>query len=252
MSKPDISQLVQQAVDWKKESEADLLAVDQTLVAGRTALRNAALQKYQETFMVLKAAIGSHAGGIFVAGPGAEAFAKLAVEEGPAIVLDAAEMYKKVAEAWYPTVRVDKVFALDCLMSFLNGLGSLLPPLGISRVSPPDFGKHLGRKVEDIQDAIDISRDVIRETVGDDLNGLYLNHRLTEEVVKADWDMTIVPVVVINAVLDEVKSKDGLFNGLFYGRNVGVAAKETTVEKEEVLAAFKTLRAKMSSKQSTT
>lgn len=248
MNKSDISKLIEQAATLKQESEVSLVTVDPSLVPGRTTLRNQALQAYQETFAVLRAAIGNHAGGIFVVGPGAAAFAALAEEEGPAITLDASRMYREVAEAWFSTVRVDKVFALDCLISFLNGLGSLLPPLGVARVPPPDFGKYFGRKVESLQDAVDLSREIIRETVGDDLNGLYINHRLAEQAVLTGWDLAVIPVVLINTTLDEVKSKDGLFSGLFYGRNVGVAAK-ADVTKEDVLAAFKSLRAKMSPKQ---
>jgi hypothetical protein len=245
MSKPNISKLVEQVVALKAESEVSLVDVPADLIAGRTALRNTAIQQYQEAFQVLRAAIGAHAGGVFVTGPGAKAFAALAVEEGPALSLDVAELYAKVTEGWYPTVRVDRTFALDCLMSFLGGLTRILPPLGIREVQRPDFSKHLGRKVNSFEDAVAVTRDILRETVGDDLNGLFLNHRLAEEAVKAEWDLAVIPVVFVNASEAELTASNGLVDGLCAGRNLIIETKSETVDEKEVLAAFKDLRIKL-------
>jgi hypothetical protein len=243
---PNIAKLVKQVVSLKKESEVTLFDVPGDLIAGRTALRNAALQQYQETFQVLKAAIGAHAGGIFLTGPGAVAFADIAQVEGPSLLLSVSEMYAKVAEDWYPTVRVDQTFALDCIMSFLGGVNKLLGPLGIRELARPDFGKHLGRPVHSFEDAVAITRDVLRETVGDDLNGLYLNHRLAEEAAKAEWSLSVVPVVFLNATEAELKAPNGLVDGLCAGRNIVGAVEKETVTKAEVLSVFERLRVKMS------
>lgn len=240
----DISELVAQVLELKEASEVNLLDVDPTVLPGRTALRNSAFQQYLEHFAVLKTVLGEHAGAIFVLGPGADTFAKLAEAQGPALVLDAAEMYRKVAEHWYPTVRVDKVFAIDCVMSMLGGMTQLLAPLGIREIARPDFGKHFGRQVLDLDDATAVTRDILRETVGDDLNGLYLNNRLVEEAVKAEWDLKVVPVVIVNATKTELEAKDGLAIGLFYGRNIVTHAGEP-VGKSEVLQACKQLHARM-------
>lgn len=242
MSQLKISTLVEQVLALKKDSEVNLLEVDQTLIAGRTALKNSATQQYLETFAVLKSIIGNHAGGIFVRGAGATKFAELAAVEAPALVLDASEVYRKVAEHWYPTVRVDKVFAIDCVMPLLGGLNQLLSPLGIREIARPDFGNHFGRPVNTLEDATEVTRSLLRGTVGDDLNGLYLNHRLTEEVVKAEWDLNVVPVVILNTSEAEVSARDGLAAGLFYGRNIAVMVDEN-VGKKEVGAALRRLRA---------
>jgi hypothetical protein len=241
MAKSKLAELVAQTAEWKRESEVDLLNVDSTVLPGRTAMKNAALQKYQETFTVLRSVVGLHAGGIFVSGPGAKSFAEQAAESGPAIVLDASEMYSKVAAAWYPTVRVDKVFALDCIMAFLGGVQSVLPPLGIRELARPEFGSFFGRSVESMDDAIAVTRDILRATVGDDLNGIYLNHRLAEEVVAAEWDLATIPVVYLNYVPEELVGESSLFFGLNSGHNIPLVSSDQPT-KAEFVEVFKKIR----------
>lgn len=241
----DISKLVEKVVTLKKESEVDLVTVEPTLLPGRTTLRNQALQGYHENFETLKAAIGASAGGIFVSGVGARTFAAIAETEGPSITLDAVEMYAKVAEVWFPTVRVDQVFAIDCIMPFLGAYQTvLLAPLGIRELLRPDFGKFLGTPVKVFADAVLLTRDIMRTTYGDVLNGLYLNFRLAEEAVKREWDLNFIPAVVVGATEDEVTAKDGLLT-LFYGHNITVNTKTENIEKPQVLAAFKRLANKL-------
>lgn len=243
---PEISKLVEKVVSLKKDSEVSLIDVEVALLPGRTALRNAALQEYHETFETLKSAIGAHTGGIFVFGPGTRPFAVLAATEGPSITLDAAEMYAKVAEQWFPTVRVDQVFAIDCVMPFLGAYQTiLLAPLGIRELLRPDFGVFFGRPVKVFGDAVLLTRDIMRATYGDVLNGLYLNHRLAEEVVKQEWDLNFIAAVIIGATEEEVHAKDGLLTGLFYGHNITLTTKTDAIEKPQVLATFKRLANKL-------
>lgn len=244
MDKTGIVELIAAAVNYKKEAEVDLSLVDITLVAGRTLLRNQARHNYDAAFLALTQVIGLHAGAIFVTGEGAAKFADIAKEKAPAIVLDAAELYRRIAEKWYPTVRVDQVFALDSVISMWDGTMQCLPSVGVREIAKPEFGRFFGRPVHTLEDAIEVTRDILRSTVGDELNGLYLNRRLADEAVREEWDLKRIPVVVVGASREELTAPQGLLNGLFYGHNIVVATKET-VEDSEVAEACKALRTKM-------
>lgn len=241
VKKPDISDLVLQVCTHKLEADVSLLDVPNELLPGRAALKNAAFHQFEAGLAALRSVIGQYTMGIFVSGPGAKAFSEVAEDEGPALVLDVSEMYRKVAEAWYPTVRIDKVFALDCLIPFIGATNNLLGPLGVRQIASPDFGGFFGRPVTCLEDAVAVTRDILRKTVADDLNGLYLNNALAVRAVEAEWDLAVVPVVLLNATPDEEKV---LLTDLFYGHNIAYTAQNPNVEKNEVLITFKHARTK--------
>jgi len=236
MTDPNIVDLIAKTVAAKQQAEASLLEVDQFLMPGRQALKNAAAQSFRDLFFALGGVIGQYTGGIFVHGPGAVKFSELAEDEGPSLTLDAAEMYVKVAAEWFPTVRVDKVFALDCLPAFLTGVNKILSALGVRSIAPAEFGKYFGRPIQTIEEATNLSREILREVVGDDLNGLYLNNRLAEKVVETEWDLKIVPAVILNTTSEEAAGE--LFRGLFYGRNILVKVNEN-VQMNDLVHAFR-------------
>jgi hypothetical protein len=252
----NIADLIAAAVTHKRESEVPLHDCPSELLPGRTGLKNAAAQSYMETYALLRTNIAEHSGGIFVTGPGAQSFAAIAEDEAPALVLDAAEMYDGIAKVWFPTVRVDKVFAVDSLPSFMMGLNEVLFNLGVRRIIPPDFGKRFGTPVTSFEDAVNLTREILRTTLGDDLNVLYLRSRLTDKAIAAEWDLKFITVVVLNATLDETHAGT-LFNDLFFSgttvaRSIPVETKNETAEKNDVLIACRHLRAKLSGKAPTT
>lgn len=239
MNKPDLTTVLDDLLTAKQESEQTLYDVEPHLRPGRETLKNQALHRAQDLYATLRTILPASTGGIVVSGPGGLKFSEIAENEGPALTLDVSEMYKRIAEVWFPTVRVDRRFALDCLPAFLEGVAKLLPSMGVRTIANPDFKDIFGRPVETFEEAVTLTREVMRATVGDDLNVLYLVNRLTEKVVEAEWDLAFVPVVLLNASREEV---DGaLFDQMF--TNVHVTAPEN-VEKNDVLAAFKSLRAK--------
>jgi len=246
-SKKNIADLIAQLVALKKSSEEDLLDCPNEVLPGRQALKNSALQSYNEMFGILRGAIGGYSGCIFVSGPGSQRFADLAEDGAPAIVLDASQLYAEIAAVWHPTIRVDKVFALDCLPAFMLGLSAQLGPLGVRSITPPDFTNRFGTKVESFADAVNVTRDIVRATLGDDLNVLFLTHKLSEKVIAEEWELRFVTVVVLNATTAETHPGT-LFNDLCNAHgachNVMVENAAENVDENAVLIACKHLRAK--------
>lgn len=243
----NIADLIEQVATEKQASEVDLTECPNELRPGRQSMKNASLQKYTELLGILRGAIGNYSGGVFVSGPGAKAFADLAEDEAPALVLDASELYRGIAEVWFPTVRVDKVFAVDCMPAFIMGLNAALFPLGVRRITPPDFGQRFGTRIESLDDATNLTRDILRTTLGDDLNVLYLRSRLAEKAVAETWDLKFITVVVLNATINETNAGT-LFYDLFYGRSVEVKDVPENVDTNAVIIACKHLRAKVTGK----
>lgn len=245
----NIADLISQTVAEKHNSEVDLTECPSELLPGRQALKNSSLQKYEELFGLLRVVIGSHSGGIFVTGPGAVKFAEIAEDEAPALVLDAAELYSGIASVWFPTVRVDKVFAVDCMPAFIMGLNSSLFPLGVRRIHPPDFGQRFGTPVNSFDDAVALTRDILRTSLGDELNGLYLSDKLAKLAVAADWDLKFITVVILNAT--EAETSGELGRDFLFGRSIVTAPPENT-DLNDVVIACKHLRAKVTGKTSPT
>ena len=240
---------IQQININKTASEVSLVDVDFSLLPGRCALKNAALARYNEQMNELVASVGDYAGGMFVRGPGAVAFTEIAEDEGPAITIDVTELYRLITTGWYSTVRQDGVFALDSLLSFQGAVGQILSQLGVRSIPIPEFGPYLGRVLSSFEDGVALTREIIRGTVMDDLLGLYIDFAVAHKIVREQWELNIVPVSLVNASQAEIEGE--LFQRLFSGHNIVVDTKPCP-ENNDVIVAFRQLRAKMQPTSATT
>ncbi len=214
------------------------------LVAGKELARNVMKAQLAEKQKVLDGLLPKAAAAIFVDGIGRVKFAEIAedIETISSITIDASDFYRSIAREWFPQVRRDGTFQIDCITQFVGSLHAKLYPLGVQAMRPPNFTGFLGRDVSDFVKAINLTRDIIRDAVGDDLVALYIQSQLTEKVLAVEeWGGSSIPVVIINATPEETET---LLPKLFTGRNITFTA-DANIEKNDVIIAFKHLRAKL-------
>jgi hypothetical protein len=231
--------------DVQREADMDLVGHEESIgFVGLQMRRNAARSELPRLKRELSSIVGPNAGAIFVTGTAeaARAFADIAEDDVPAIVLDAREMYDVLAKAMSAGVRADALFSQETLVSFISGLRALMSDLGVQSIAAPDFTPFMGRRVPALADLAIVAKEALASAKADGaLNAMYLAHRASEEALKAEWQHPFLPVVVLNATPDEVEG--ALVTDLFDGRNVVVEAKESPEENDIVIAVNK-LKAK--------
>lgn len=241
MPRPDIRPLVEKLQTLKEAKDKPLHSENYFAMPGFEQQKKRSEQDYGESLNELRVLAPQCAAALFITGPGAKAMADIFADEEWGLVLDAEALYRRIAERWYPTtdgVGIRK-FSIDNLITFIGGVNQALYPLGVSRIAPPDFNPFFGRPIENVNDATVLTRDVLRITVGDDLNAIQLNADLADRIVADGWDAAVVPVAIVNATKEEV---DGELRGLlFNGRSLVVEAPEN-VDKNATLIAVKHLK----------
>jgi hypothetical protein len=112
--------------------------------------------------------------------------------------------------------------------------------LNINHVPAPEFSRFVGREVKTRDELADLCREMLRsQDVAEDLNTLFIQHKVGEEALKGEISTKFLPVLVVEAAADEVKA---LVEKLFFGRNVTIEVKGETAENNEVVIALNKLK----------
>jgi hypothetical protein len=179
-------------------------------------------------------------GGIFVTGPGTDAFAAIAEDEGGAVTVDAGALYERLTDVVERVLEsnASREWRIDIVRALVANLAGLANRLGIAYMKPIDTTKYTRCSLPTRADTLAMVRDVVRTALLDELNGLLLQQDIADAVIKAEYEQNVVPVIVRNAHPDDVV---GLGAFTFNKRFVTVTTKEV-VEKSDVITAFKHLK----------
>jgi hypothetical protein len=203
------------------------------LALGRELLLNQAKAEVRELTVELTKIIENVSGGVFISGPGAQKFADLAEDEG-AVVVDASALYTTIAD---PVERVlvtsDRYWRIDCLQAMYGVLSKYADKLGIRWMKPLDTSKYVDARLLTREDTVQAVRNIVRTALADDLNVMVLKSDVVEKIIKDEYNLNVVPVIVLNATADEIP---GLATA-FGNRSITVTAKENA-EKNDVITAF--------------
>jgi hypothetical protein len=240
-----LENMVDTLLELKAAADRPLHNVPGHLLAGAEMMKHNAAQEYEDKFGFFVGALPTLSAAIFVTGPGATKFADIATDEEFGLVIDASAIYRDIAKDWFSTTEGVGVrhFAIDSIPTFLSGVNRVVYPMGVRAISPPDFNPFFGRKVENFEDAVNTTRDILRSSCGDELAVQRITIDLAQKVLDETWaNAPVVPVVITNATQGEVQGE--LFERLFFGRNLEFAAADN-IDKNAVIIAFKHLREKL-------
>lgn len=176
--------------------------------------------------------------GFFVSGPGAEAFAKIGEEEASTLTIRADALYRRLAEPVEPSLGHTREFGVNQMARFLRGLGDVSRELEVTSLVAPKLMEsgHLAT----YEDVVAHIRTMVRFTVGDDLNRIFLSREIAKAALAARYSSPVLPVVFIGlADVEEAQSLEGAVSR--FGARV-TAPEDVT--KEFVIETFSEYEAK--------
>lgn len=228
----------------KKLASVDLEAWDWRSRASMAITVNEAKERLESLFKQYNAQIAERSLGIFVLGPKAEEFAKLAEAEGGTITVRADAVYRKIVESIEPYMPDSGDFGVIQFGRLTQALVDLGHELGIKVMDVP---RHRLAKTETKAALISLVRDIVRETFEDDLNRLYVMSLIEKRAFDANFSGTVLPVVVIG--LTDAQEAKGLTSAFAkFGTQV-VTDTDTEVTKESVLEVFNSVKERLKPKK---
>lgn len=239
-----MDELVKEIVETDKLASIDLETIPWR---SRTSMTNT-VRDAQERLVGLKKTyfdrVNEATVGIFVMGPNAEAWSKIAEDEGGTITVRADALYLRIADTIEPVVadrREFNVTAMAKLMSVLTDIGLEF------RIGAMNVPKFHGMRVPDRQALVAHVRNIIREALGDDLSRMYLTREIQSKAYERRFKATVFPIVVIG--LESVEEIEGLEPAVAkFGAKV-VTDDETPITKESVLEVFENIKKRLFKKK---
>ncbi len=169
----------------------------------------------------------------------AQQFLEGATEESedPPVVLDASEMYVRIANAVAPAVGDSRQFSAGKVGMAIDEMAAIGRELSLTSLAAPRWQYDV--MVPTFADLVDVIRTAVRaSTDGDELNRLYLRSRAYKRALDLGYVSAIVPVMVTGATPEETPM---LTDKLFTASTVIDVTSAKGVTRETVLSALKAM-----------
>lgn len=176
--------------------------------------------------------------GVAVTGPSAAEFVKLFKEETEtALVVNGAQIYKRIADRVFPAMGSNREFGVSHYSMMITELRVIADELDIASMPSPKWTEPVN--VADEGGLLNHVRNMVDSSAGVELTSLYLSRQIVSEGLAFKSDEPTVPVLVTGL---EPKTADELLSKTFpEGRFTLVKTKEVTT-KEDVLEVIKTIK----------
>lgn len=181
------------------------------------------------------AAILKNGVAIFLNGPKAKAvqFAQLINELGEAVVVDAEELYNRLARPIEALLGPSRNFSSECAAALVSTVGDMARELGTSLNRPLKSDR--SEAVPSYGALLEHVRNLIRDDLGDSLAGLYLSKIVGREGLKIRYMGNVSPVIILNAIPGE---RGGISQAFGKGNATIDLADEDEINKEFIGKAF--------------
>jgi len=237
-------ELLEDLVATEKIANIDLEAWDRRTLASITSTRNDARERVEALKKKYCGIVAESTVGIFVLGSKSQEFAKVAEVDGAVTTISAASLYAKLADLIEPVIGDSREFGIIAMGKLVQGLTDVGHEVGIKSMDLPKFNPI---KVKDRAALIDHIRFTVRETLGDDLNRLYLTNAIQEKAYKNKFSGTVLPIVFYDiSSTDEAAGLESV-TAKFGTRVITSEADEVT--KNSVFEAFETVKKKLKSRR---
>lgn len=210
---------------------------------GVESQRRTAQRELAALFRELETEVKASLIGLFLVGEleDCKKFASIAEDEGGAFTISARELYRKLAKETFKSspnrleLGINEVGNLGAaIQSTAAQCGAVgLPMINLGKVKGATFGN-------EAEIAAFLYENAVYPHLGDELNVIYLQKRLMEEVLKVDYEQSTVPVVVLESVEQE---RTGLMAGdVLFPRGNLVVDVGSNPDRDTVIRAFKQLK----------
>lgn len=130
-------------------------------------------------------------------------FSDISTADSGTIAVDAHEMYKYLAGEIAPSMGSLREFNVDQMSRLLNDIRNLAIDLGVQEQSIPAPVAKGVVTLKTQEELVDHVRTLIRSSIGDWLNNLYISTRLWEKALAAKYTVPVLVCTVANATIDE-------------------------------------------------
>jgi hypothetical protein len=237
-----LKEMSQRLRELKPLAEMDLAGVPHYERPVAEGTRRGAMREIAEISAKLASTVKENMLGIFLTGPEEQVKSWVAIAEdgAAAITVDARELYLKLLDEVMATTPDRMELGHNQVAVLLQAIQATAINSGASGLPYISLGKLVGARFDSrAQGAQFIYEHAVYPFLGDELNVLYLQKKVVDEIAKVSYEQSTVPVIVLNATQQEADG--GLAKIMFPGGNLSVVT-EGPVDKDQVIRAFKKLK----------
>lgn len=243
-----IRELAQIVRDSKPMAEIQLADLPRQEVHAMEGLKRDAMRKMAAAQMELAKQARESMVGIFLNGTPESCleWSKLAEDGGASITVNARELYERIFDRVMSSTPDRMELGVNQLSILLGEIQAIAFQCGAGRLPTISIGNLVGARYETRDQGIQhFYENAIFPFVGDELNVLYIQKKVADELLKVDYQQNYVPVVILNATKQEA---EGDLATKLFGSNNLVVETEAPVEREQVIRAFKKLKGLLKNK----
>jgi hypothetical protein len=221
--------------------------VDPRSRPGHEILKRQAGERIALTKRRFSEEIKGHAFAVFLIGDADKQvkFADIAEDEGDTLTIDSQALYTRITTDLYPTMGNSKEFTSHQISFIMQTLAKVCTELNV--VGYPPLKNLVTTYATTFEGAAGLVKDLIRRSMGDELNKLYIEHLTTQKAIAERYTNSVVPVVLLNATQDEIPFiAPTLFNGTY----LTISVDEQGSDKNAVIKTFNTIKKVLKEKQS--
>ena len=232
-----MNELVKELVETEKLANVDLEAWDWRTRPSMTSTVRDAQERLADLKKTYFARVSEMTLGVFVFGSHAAEWAAISEAENGGIVIHADAIYNRIADMVEPVVVDSKEFSTTAMTKLIEGMANTGREFGVSAFNMPKFR---GGPIANRAALVDHIRNIIRDTLGDDLTRMSVTRELQRKIYekKFDGNAVALPIVVIGlSDAEEAESLESAFNK--FGAKVNADEVPTVESVLEVFASIK-------------
>lgn len=209
----DLKSLVKKIQDARLVANRDLTDVPGKNLPGLIMSVNAAKLELEALTGQYAKALLAHSRAVFVTGDPvrAAAFVALPVREGEALVLDPSDMYRRIANELEPMIAnsTHRGLTQNHVVQMIEVLRDIGLELELTDMPMPKIPEY--PLLPDYDSVLAFTRQTIRNSMGDDLNIIYMTKELANQGIKRLYSRPVTNVMVTNATPEEELGLTPLF-----------------------------------------
>lgn len=222
----------------KQLAEATLDGIDRRVYAGKESQKREAQGNLSRDRNIYSGKVLNAAFGISVCGVGSEDFAKKAVEEGAAIVIDATAIYKQIADRVRPSIGTSGLFGTNQFGLVINELRDIMATLGFTSIDAPKWTEPAN--VRDDKELLAHVAKLVNDSAGVSIVGPFIANQIVAQALRSEEVRSTVPVVVLN--VEPSLNQDLLAAVFAKGRSMTWTTTSPVVKSEEVIEVFNNVK----------
>lgn len=183
---------------------------------------------------------------IFLSGPKdkTEQFCQVVTELGEAVVVNAEELYSRLAAPLGSMIGPSRNFSTEAASHLVRSIVEVAREVGASITRP--IRTHVPEVVNTQEEMVSHVRSMIRAEVGDSLAAAYIKKTVGREGLKIRYMGSTSPVIVLNASTEESVGLGQIFGK---GKASINLTEEDTIDKEFITKSFKSVSKQLKSQK---